>query len=322
MVWSGSLGTLEFIFILLFAVFYLSYIYRSVRAAKSLGSRYGRVFFKIFVRSAYFILFLVALLGPSFGDTTKEIQSIGKDIFIAVDLSESMNAFDIQPTRLEKVKFELKNICDAFSSDRIGLIMFSNEAFMQCPLTYDRSALNIFIETFNTSLVPNTGTDFGPPLQMALKKLEDEETSVTRQKSKVIILISDGEDFGENTEKVARQIEDSGIKLFTLGIGSEKGSKIMANRGFKKDKNRQDVISKLNPLSLKKLASSSGGKYFEINPKQNDVARLINTIEDIEGELRDTKAVDVSANKYFYFLGLALFLLMIDILFAVKTLAI
>ncbi|MFY0652887.1 MAG: VWA domain-containing protein [Cyclobacteriaceae bacterium] len=322
MVWSGSLGSLEFVFILLFGLFYLGYIVRTIRSAKALDSPYARVFYKIFLRFAYFILFLVALLGPSFGDTTKEVQSIGKDIFIAVDLSESMNAFDIQPTRLEKLKYELKNICDAFSSDRIGLIMFSNEAFMQCPLTYDKSALNLFIETLNTSLVPNTGTDFGPALQMALEKLSDEESSVTRQKSKIIILISDGEDFGDKTEEVAQEIENSGIKLFTLGIGTNKGSKIMTQRGFKKDKSRQDVVTKLNPKSLKNLANVSDGKYFEINAAQNDVARLINTIDDIEGELRDSKQMDVSANKYYYFLALALVLVLIDLLVRVKTLAI
>lgn len=322
MVWSGSLGSLEFIFIALFCLFYAAYVIRTISAARALGSKYRSVFYKIILRSSYFILFLVALLGPSFGESTKEVQSIGKDIFIAVDMSESMNAFDIQPTRLEKLKFELKNICDEFSSDRIGLIMFSNEAFMQCPLTYDKSALNIFIETLNTGLVPNTGTDFGPPLKMALEKLADEESSVTRQKSKIIILISDGEDFGENTEEVAKEIEESGIKLFTLGIGTDKGSKIMTQRGFKKDRDRKDVITKLNPKSLKNLANISGGQYFEINASQNDVARLINTIDDIEGELRDSKKMDVSANKYYYFLALALLLIMLDLLLRVKTLTV
>lgn len=319
MVWSGSLGTLEYIFILLFTVFYLIYLFRSISAAQALGSPYRRIFYKIALRTAGFGLLIVALLGPSFGDTSKEIKSVGKDIFICIDLSESMNAFDIQPSRLEKLKFELKEIVDAFSSDRIGLIMFSNEAFVQCPLTYDQGALNLFIETLNTSLVPNTGTDFGPPMKMALEKLTDEEQSVTRQKSKVIILISDGEDFGEETDAVAKEIEQSGIKLFTLGIGTDQGSKIMTKRGFKKDRHGKDVLTKLNPVSLKKLAVATDGKYFEINSKQNDVEKLVNTIADIEGELRDAKKVDVSANKYYYFLGMALLLLFLDAGLKVKT---
>lgn len=319
MVWSGSLGTLEYSFIFLFGILYFIYIIRSIRAAKALGSTYRRVFYKIILRTAYFTLLIIALVGPSFGDSTKEIKSIGKDIFICVDLSESMNAFDIQPSRLEKLKFELKEIVNAFSSDRIGLIMFSNEAFVQCPLTYDKSALNLFIETLNTGLVPNTGTDFGPPLETALEKIQDKDESIMRQKSKIIVLISDGEDFGENTASIASDIEKAGIKLFTLGIGTSSGSKIMTRRGFKKDRNGKDVLSKLNPVSLKKLAAATNGKYFEINSQQNDVEKLINTISDIEGELRDAKKVDVSSNRYYYFLGLALLLLLLDSGLKVKT---
>lgn len=319
MVWSGEIGTLELIFIILFGLFYLMYIYRTIKAAKALGTSYRRVFYKISLRVSYFILFLLALLGPSFGETAKEIKSIGKDIFIAVDLSESMNAFDIQPTRLEKLKFELKEIVEEFSSDRIGLIMFSNEAYMQCPLTFDKSALNLFIETLNTNLVPNTGTDFGPPLSLALEKITDEKQTLTRQKSKVIILISDGEDFGEKTAAVAQEIEDKGIKLFTLGIGTAQGSKLMTRRGFKKDRTGKDVITKLNPTSLKNIAASTSGKYFEINSSKNDTEKLINTIRDIEGEMRDTKKMDVSANKYYYFLALALLLMFCDAIFKIKT---
>ncbi|PIB34397.1 aerotolerance regulator BatB [Reichenbachiella sp. 5M10] len=322
MVWTGTLGTLELIFIALFALFYLAYLARTIRAARALRSGYRRVFYKILLRSTYFGLFIAALMGPSFGQTKKEVKSIGKDIFMCVDLSESMNAFDVQPSRLEKIKFELKEIVEAFNSDRIGLIMFSNEAYIQCPLTYDKSALNLFIETLNTNLVPNTGTDFGPPLGLALEKITDEESSVTRQKSKIIILISDGEDFGENTESIAKKIEDKGIKLFTLGIGTSHGSKIMTRNGFKKNNQGQDVISKLNPVSLKQLATATDGSYFEINDKRNDVERLINTIGDIEGELRDAKQVDVSANKYYYFLALALLLLLIDLLVKTKTLTV
>lgn len=241
---------------------------------------------------------------------------------VVLDLSESMNAFDIAPTRLEKVKFELKNIVEAFSSDRIGIVIFSSEAFMQCPLTYDQNALFLFIETLHTGLVPNTGTDFGPGLGMALDKLEDNEGSSIQQKSKVIILVSDGEDFGDETTSMADKIKERGIRLFTLGIGTERGSKIRTRQGFKKDNNGRDVVSKLNDRSLKSLAASTGGQYFEINETHNDVSRLINTIGSIEGEVRDTRQVDVSANKYYYFLGFALFLLLLDGLITMRTIKI
>ena len=144
MIWSGSLSMLEWLFIGAFILLYALYIFRVIRAARALNSGYRRVLYKVLLRAAFFALLIISLLGPSFGETQREIKSIGKDIFICVDLSESMNAFDIQPSRLEKLKFELKQIVEAFSSDRIGLIMFSNEAYVQCPLTYDKSALNLF----------------------------------------------------------------------------------------------------------------------------------------------------------------------------------
>ena len=322
MIWAHSIGVFEYLTILLFVLLYAGYVLRAVRVAKVLQTSPKSVIWKLVMRFCYFALFIVALMGPSFGDTTKEVKSVGKDIFMCIDLSQSMNAYDVQPTRLERVKFELKNIIEAFNSDRKGLIMFSNEAFLQCPLTYDNNALNLFVQTLNTSLVPNTGTDFGPPLELALEKLDSEEGTATRQKSKIIVLISDGEDFGEDTEKISKSIEDSGIKLFALGIGTEKGSKIRTRRGFKTDRQGNDVQSKLNNRSLRKLASATGGKYFEINESKNDVDRLINTINLIEGELRDSKQVDAKSNKYFYFLAFAMLLMVLDVLFTIRIIKI
>jgi Ca-activated chloride channel family protein len=234
-----------------------------------------------------------------------------------------MDAFDIQPTRLEKVKFELKRLVDAFSSDRIGIVIFSSDAFVQCPLTFDQNALNLFIETMNSGLVPNTGTDFGPPLRMALKKLEDENGGpATQAKSKVIILISDGEDFGEQTDEIAKSIEDKNIKLFTLGVGTEKGGNIYAGNSLKKDRQGRIVTTRLNSESLQSLAKKTDGQYFEINESRNDVSKLINTISSIEGELRGSRVMDVTANKYFYFLLAAVILLILDILINVPTIRI
>ena len=266
-----------------------------------------------------FALLIVAILGPSFGGSKKEIKSVGKDIMICIDLSKSMDAYDVQPTRLEKMKNELKKLVAAFNSDRIGLIIFGSEAFMQCPLTYDQNALNLFIETMNTGLVPTGGTDFGPPLRMALDKLSEETKQTTDSKSKVIILVSDGEDFGEDTDEVVNDIENQDIRLFTLGVGTEQGGNIYAANGVKKDREGNAVVTKLNPRSLKEIASKTDGQYFEINGSRNDVSRLINTIESIEGELRDARLVDVTANKYFYFLAFAMVLLLLDIMVNVKT---
>ena len=317
--WFRDFGWTELILVLIFLVFYAIYILKIVRIGRLLKTPFQNIFIKLFVRTIVFALFIIAFLGPSFGDSKREIKSVGKDIMICVDLSKSMDAFDVQPTRLEKVKFELKKVAEAFNSDRIGIIIFSSEAFMQCPLTYDQNALNLFIETMNSGLVPSSGTDFGPPLRMALSKVTDQDGPSTQQKSKVIILISDGEDFGEETNEIAKEIEDKDIKLFTLGVGTEKGSQIYAGRSYKTDRQGNAVVTKLNSNSMRSLASKTGGQYFEINESRNDVSRLINTISHIEGELRDARFVDVTANRYFYFLLAALLLLTLDVLINVKT---
>ncbi len=319
MLWYRNLGITEIIFIAAFAAFYIFYLIRLIRIARQLNTPYGNVFIKLFFRTIYFALFIIALLGPSFGGSKKEVKAVGKDIMICVDLSKSMDAFDIQPTRLQKIKFEMKKIVAAFNSDRIGIIIFSSEAFMQCPLTYDQNALNLFIETMNSGLVPASGTDFGPPLRMALAKLEEGDGPEPQAKSKVIILISDGEDFGEETDEVAREIEKNDIRLFTLGVGTEKGGNIYSGSTLKTNRQGLIVQTKLNSKELKSLASQTGGQYFEINETKNDVSRLISTIGNIEGELRDARFIDVTANKYFYFLAAAALLLVIDILVNIVT---
>jgi len=322
MKWVNSIGLFELALVAVFVLFYLLFIVRVVRTSNRLGVPSKRVLIKTTLRTIYFALIIIALLGPSFGDTSREVKTVGKDIFVCIDLSQSMNANDVPPSRLEKVKFELKNIVEAFSSDRIGLIMFSSEAYMQCPLTYDNNALNLFIQTLNTDMVPNFGTDFGPPLEMATEKLIADDTVITRSKSKIAILISDGEDFGDKTDEIADELDSEGITLFTLGVGTQKGSKIPTRNGFKKDQSGNKVVSQLNSSSLEDLADNTGGEYFEINESRNDVARLIRAINNVEGEMRDSKQVDATQNRYFYFLSIAVLLMLVDVLFSVKMIKI
>ena len=312
-----SFGVIESLIILSFIIAYLIYTVRLYKINKKIKVTRSRVLYKLILRSIYFSLLIISLLGPSFGENQEKVDIVGKDIMILVDLSESMNADDIKPTRLEKVKFEMKKIIDNFSSDRIGIIMFSGEAFMQCPMTYDKNALNLFTETLNTGLVPRTGTDFGPALELSLSKLNDENSQSLETNSKVIILISDGEDFGDNTNESLDNIIESNIKLFTVGVGSEKGSKILLGNGkYKKDKDGGLVITKLNPTSLKETARDTGGKYFEISNINNEADELISEINSIKGDVIESKTIDVTVNKYFYFLFTALLLMIID--FSIK----
>ena len=323
MEWIKNIDYIEIILISLFIIFYFLYFIKFKKIEKSIPVNFNKILIKFFLRSTYFSLFILSILGPSFGESKKEIEIVGKDIMIAVDLSESMNANDIQPSRLEKIKFELKKIINEFYSDRIGIIMFSNDAFVQCPLTYDKNALNLFVETLNTGLVPNTGTDFGPPLKISLEKLKNDDSKPNTNKSKIILLISDGEDFGENTNQYINEIKNSSIKLFTLGIGTEKGINLISSNGkIKKDQNGNNVITKLNSISLKKIASVSNGSYYEITNNKNEIKQLINQINSLEGNIKDSIELDISKNKYHYFLLLGIFLFVIDFLFTFKVLEI
>jgi len=319
--WYREFGITEILFIVAFIVLYAFYLVRVIRIGRALKTPYRTVFIKLILRTLILALLIVSLLGPSFGESKREVKSVGKDIMMCVDLSKSMDALDISPTRLEKIKYEMKKIVEAFNSDRLGIIIFSSEAFMQCPLTYDQNALNLFIETMNTGLVPSSGTDFAPPLRMALQKMEQDDKRA-QTKSKIIILISDGEDFGEQTIKGAKEIAAKGIKLFALGVGTERGGQIRAGNSYKTDRLGNVVVSKLNAESLQSVASQTGGKYFEINETRNDVSRLISTVSKIEGELMDARFIDVTANKYYYFLLAALILVVLDVLMNIKTIKI
>ncbi len=317
--WYKSLGTQEFILLGIFGLLYALFVWRTFRAANSLKTGASKVWIKLVLRTIYVVLIIFALLGPSFGKIKREVEAVGKDIYIALDLSGSMSAEDVAPSRLDKVKFELKKISDAFSTDRLGIIIFSSEAFVQCPLTFDQQAVQLFIETLNTNLVPKSGTDFAPPLEMALEKHLSEEKTV-KQTSKVIIFISDGEDFGESASSVAEQIKDAGIRLFTLGVGTESGARVPGRNGYKRDTNGNEVISRLNSEDLRELAEITKGEYFEINKVKNDVPRLIRKISMIEGEVRESRQMDASANKYYYFLYVALGLIILDVLLIINLL--
>ncbi len=303
---------------LIFGVLYVGYLYRYYRINRSLQVSKHRLFLKLLLRTSYFILFLIALSGPSIGTSMKEIKEEGKDIFIAIDLSQSMNATDIGPSRLQRVKFELKNLVKSFAGDRIGLIIFSSEAFIQCPLTFDQNVLQLHLDGLNTGLVPNQGTDLGPPLSMAMQKFELEESQEIKSKS--VVLISDGEDFGDTYGEISSQLSDKGIKVFSLGVGTSQGSTIPRGNGVIIDpKTSQPALTRLEPNNLKKIASQTGGAYFELSDQAAEIPDLIATLEREEGAVTGSRMVEASANKYFYFLLVALGLAILDMILPLKT---
>ena len=320
MIWAYPDNDLIFILAAIFSLLYFIYLYRFWRINRKLQVKKHRLLIKMGLRIIYFGLFLVALSGPSIGSAMKEIKQEGKDIFIAIDLSQSMNAQDIGPSRIQRVKFELQNLIRNFSSDRIGLIIFSSEAFIQCPLTFDQNVLQLHLDGLNTGLVPNQGTDLAAPLSLALRKFNNDESQ--EPKSKSIILISDGEDFGDDFSGVLDDINDASVKVFTVGVGTYEGATIPSRNGIIMDPNSgSPAISKLETSNLKRIASQTDGAYFELSDEIQEIPQLVATIEKLEGAVTGTRMVEASANKYFYFLLAAFGLALLDMALPLRTLS-
>ena len=317
-----ELSQTEYLYITAFIVFYLGYSIRIFFISKKIKIGIPRLFLKFMLRSAYFTLFIIALLGPSFGDIKKEIKAIGKDVYIAIDLSNSMDANDISPTRLEKIKFELSKGLKFLNSDRVGLIVFSEDAFVQCPLTYDHNTVKLFLETLSTKLLSSGGTVMNAPLTLAYSKFASNISSTTDQ-AKVLILVTDGEEFSNSSYiETIKKIKKAGIKLVILGIGTEKGGRIVIDNSFKRNNLGEYIISKLNAIKLKEISELADGKYFEITHETNEIKSMFVHISKLEGTFKGSKKIESVANKYFYFLFIALVLVIIDVLVTVKTIKI
>jgi Ca-activated chloride channel family protein len=275
------------------------------------------VLVKFIIRSIYFALLMMAMLSPSFGDIKKEIQISEKEIFFCVDVSRSMSVKDVQPNRLLKTKSALKSVVESLSSDKLGLIIFAKDAYIQCPLTSDKEAIKMFIETINEDLLIDRGTDFVPAIELATSKLKSSNPS--ENTAKIIVLLSDGEDFGDNISSVLELAEKQHIRIYTVGIGTDKGGKIPYGKAFALDDEGNLAISQLQKKELKNIARVSNGKYYEINENINETERLVRDIEQLKGIVTDTKIINIVADKYFYFLFIALLLIIFDILVTFKT---
>lgn len=318
MIWAYPDFKLTLLLASIFLLLYGFYLFRYWSINQKLEVVKGRLFTKLILRTLYFILFCIAFAGPSIGVSTKEIQEEGKDILIAVDLSQSMNATDIGPSRLQRIKFELKNLTKSFPSDRIGLIIFSSEAFLQCPLTYDQSVLQLHLDGLNTGLVPNFGTDLNAPLRIAMDRFKADESQEVKSKS--IILISDGENFGDELGVIGSELNELGIKVFSLGIGTDAGSSIPRGNGVVIDpKTKQPAKTVLERAPLQQIAAATDGQYFEISDQISEMGNLTSTLERLEGGVTGSRVVEASANKYFYFLLVGLALAILDMILPLKT---
>jgi Ca-activated chloride channel family protein len=231
--------------------------------------------------AAFFMIF--SLAQPQIGTKLEEVKREGVDILVAIDVSLSMKAEDIKPSRLEKAKHMVSNIIDLMQGDRVGIIAFAGDPFVQCPLTLDYGAAKMFLDIMDSDLLPTPGTAIGAAILKAVETFEQRE-----RKHKVLILITDGEDHGGEPLKAAEVAEKEGVVIYTVGIGSVKGVPIPLyneagrNIGFKKDRENQVVTSKLNEITLEKIALQTGGKYYRATGGESELRKIYEEISKME----------------------------------------
>lgn len=285
----------------------------------TLSVSYKRQYWKIALIVLSFIFLLLSLARPQLGTKLRTVKREGQDIFIALDVSKSMLAEDIQPNRLEKAKHEINALIDQLKGDRIGIIAFSGKAFTQCPLTLDYGAANMFLQAIDTDLIPMPGTVIGEAIQKAVSSFVEKE-----RKHKVLILITDGEDHSKKALDVAKAASKEGVVIYTVGIGSLQGAPIpefdqRGNRlGYKKDRKGQVVMTKLDELTLEKIALETGGKYYRASPGQAELDKIYDDIFKMEKKALASQQFAQFEDRYQYVLAIAILLLIIEMLIPEK----
>ena len=315
--WLYSLSRTEIIFIGLFISLYIVYVWRTFRLARQLNTSAWGVIPKFFLRGSYLILLIIALLGPSFGEAEGEVSTTGRDTFLIVDISRSMDAGDVVPTRLERVKYDIQQLCDTLPAERFGLILASSESFVLSPLTNDQNALKQFIREVHSSISPTGGTELCSAIDLARQKLLTDPS--TQRSVKAIVLFSDGENFNTCERSSLSRIRLAGIPLITVGVGTETGASIREGRDFIRDDDRQIVRSRLNRQFLQELARDGRGQYIESDANGRYVNELAGIIQSLKGRGISQNHIAVSTNKYYYFLLVALGLIVLDLIITIRT---
>jgi Ca-activated chloride channel family protein len=273
----------------------------------------GRRNLKIILLILSYILFVIALANPQIGTKLEEVTREGVDIIVAIDVSQSMLAEDIKPNRLEKAKYEVNKLLDLLQGDRIGLVAFAGMAHIQCPLTLDYSAARLFLSIMDIDLIPQPGTAIGNAIRTGVKGFNAKE-----RKYKVMILITDGEDHETDPLEAAKEAEKEGVIIYTVGIGSPQGVPIpQYNRsgvqtGFKKDRDGAIITTKLDVLTLQKIAYQTGGKYYLASTGEAELEEIYNEISDLEKKELVSKQFSQYEDRFQIFLALGFILLIIE----------
>ena len=256
-----------------------------------------------------FACFVIGLARPQVGAKLREHESKGAEIMICLDVSNSMLAQDYSPNRLERAKLAISRIVDKLQEDRIGLIVFAGTSFVQLPITTDYVSAKMFLNSIDTQSVPIQGTAIGDAILTAAKGF-----SAQSEKSRAIIVITDGENHEDDPVAAARQATELGCKVYTIGVGSVQGQPIPVEGGLLKDREGNIVVTRLDEKTLRDVAQAGNGAYIHAGNEEFGLNPIIDDIRKMEAEEFKSVVFEEYDEQYMYFFAAALALLVLELL--------
>lgn len=264
---------------------------------------------RIVLFSLAFAFFVLGLSRPQIGAKLSQRQTKGSEIMICLDVSNSMLAQDYSPDRLSRAKLAISRLVDKLEGDRIGLIIFAGSSFVQLPVTTDYISAKMFLSSVNTESIPIQGTAIGDAISTAVKGF-----SVQSEKSRAIIVITDGENHEDDAVEAAKQAAEMGIKVYTIGVGSVRGEPIPKDGDLMKDSNGNIVVTRLDENTLEQIAEAGGGAYIHAGNEEFGLTPIINDLKKMEDEMFNSVVFEEYDEQFMYFLGIALVLFVIEML--------
>ena len=255
------------------------------------------------------LCFVIGIARPQMGAKLKEHEAKGAEIMICLDVSNSMLSQDYSPSRLDRAKLAISRVVDKLQGDRIGLIIFAGTSFVQLPITTDYVSAKMFLGNIDTGSVPVQGTAIGDAILTAAKSF-----SAQSEKSRAIIVITDGENHEDDAVDAARQAAELGIKIYTVGVGSLRGQPIPVNGELLKDKDGNIVVSRLDEATLKQIADEGHGAYVHAGNEEFGLNPIIDDIKKMEAEKYNSIVFEEYDELFMYFFAAALALLVLEML--------
>jgi len=255
---------------------------------------------------------LIGLANLQFGTKLEEVKREGIDLMICLDVSNSMLAEDLSPNRLERSKRAIYQLIEKLHNDRLGIIVFAGQAYVQLPITTDYSSAKLFLETIGTDIVPTQGTSIGSAINLAMESFDFENGT-----SKSIIVITDGENHEDDAMNAAVEASDKGVIVNTIGMGSEKGGPIPVYKNgaqvdFRKDNAGNTVVTKLNEQMLKDIATAGNGSYVRASNAKGGLDKIMNEIDKMEKKEFGSKSFKDYEDRFQIFLIIALLLIVLE----------